>query len=558
MASFDRRKFLTGTMATAAAAATMGLGLEVFGDQAGALSNGPGRNGVSHATPKKGGHLIFGVDAEEQGFNPSTARFDEVGVMYARTVFDPLTTVTPTGKVVPYLAQSVTPNADYTQWVVTLRPNIVFHDGTPCDGAALLQNFVAQYNSLLVGPVLQPIVEKPLSKGIVQSGPLSVTINLVSPWIPFPYYLAGQIGGQIGYVAAPSMLNAANGGTTHPVGTGPFIFKSWEPNDHFTAVRNPHYWRKGLPHLGSIEFRPIPDDTARSEALSSGTIDMLITDTPQSVVKYRGNRQWSYIDDSQVTVGEPDMDCILLNLAKPPFDNPTVRLAMAKSQSAVQYSKVIDLGIDAPSNGLFVPGSPYYTRTSYPKYDPAAATQLVRQMQHATGQPISFNLGTTPTPSSIRAATYVQNKLEAVGFKVSIKTFQQNTLIDNALTGDFQAYLWRQFSAINPDMNYIFWSTTTLSTTSLSINMARNNDPKVEEALQIGRSNPSPAARVAAYQTVNQRFAVDLPYLWQDRAVWAAAAKPTVQNFANPTAPSGVRAMPFFGGSLWPTQIWKS
>ena len=77
---------------------------------AGATTNGPGRNGVSTKTPKKGGSLVFGVDAEEQGFDPTQARFDEVGVMYARTVFDPLTIVTANGDWAPYLAQSVVPN----------------------------------------------------------------------------------------------------------------------------------------------------------------------------------------------------------------------------------------------------------------------------------------------------------------------------------------------------------------------------------------------------------------------------------------------------------------
>ena len=78
---------------------------------AGAITNGPGRNGVSKAKPKKGGSLVFGVDAEESGFDPTQARFDEVGVMYARTVFDPLTIVTASGGWKPYLAQSVTANA---------------------------------------------------------------------------------------------------------------------------------------------------------------------------------------------------------------------------------------------------------------------------------------------------------------------------------------------------------------------------------------------------------------------------------------------------------------
>jgi ABC-type transport system substrate-binding protein len=542
-------------MATAASAAGLGMGLDFMtADPSGALTNGPGRNGVARGKPKRGGQLVFGVDAEEQGFDPTSGRFDEVGVMYARTVFDPLTTVTPNGQVVPYLAKSVVPNADYTQWTITLRSGVMFHDGTPCDAAALLYNLQAQYHSLLVGPVLQPVVEA--TNGFVQTGPLTVQVNLKSPWIPFPYYLAGQIGGQIGYVAAPSMLKNKNG-TTHPIGTGPFMFKEWVANDHFTAVRNPHYWRKGLPYLGSIEFRPIPDAASRSESLQAGTIDIMITDTPQEVVKFRGNRSYSYIDDSGVKIGEPDMNCVLLNLAQPPFNDASVRLAAAKALSSKQYAKTIDINVNPPTNGLFVPGSPYFAKTNYPKYDPTGAKHLVAQAK-AAGKSVSFTFGTTPSPSAVRSATYLQNAFQAVGFQVTQATFQQNDLINNALSGKFQAQGWRQFSAVNPDMNYIFWSTTTYSANNISINMARNNNPKVEQALLTGRSSQSAAARVAAYQQVNSLFAQDLPYLWNDRAVWALIANTHVQNFANPTAPSGAKSLPFFGGSAWPTQIWKT
>ena len=108
---FDRRSVLLGGAAAAAGVAgagALGMGLDGI---AGATTNGPGRNGMSTKTPKKGGSLIFGVDAEESGFDPTQARFDEVGVMYARTVFDPLTIVLANGDWAPYLAQSVVPNA---------------------------------------------------------------------------------------------------------------------------------------------------------------------------------------------------------------------------------------------------------------------------------------------------------------------------------------------------------------------------------------------------------------------------------------------------------------
>ncbi len=552
VSKFDRRTLLAGGAAAAAGfagASALGLGWDGI---AGATTNGPGRNGVSKATPKKGGSLVFGVDAEESGFDPTTARFDEVGVMYARTVFDPLTVILLNGDWAPYLAESVVPNASYTSWTITLRPNLMFHDGTPCNGAALVTNLEAQAKSLLTGVVISPTLVS-----ITQSGPLAATISFKSPWVPFPYYLAGGIGGQIAYLAAPSMLANPNG-TTHPVGTGPFVFQEWVPNDHFTATANPNYWRTGMPYLDSITYKPIPDEEARAEALKSGTIDLMITDTPQIITQFRGNRSYSYIDDSTHVAGEPDMNCTQLNCLAKPFSDPTVRRAAAMAINRNQYAKVIDENVLPVSNGLFTPGSPYYSTTPYPAYNPSEAARLVKQAEKTNGGPISFSYGSTNSPAAIRAAEYLEQAWKAVGFQVSTSIVEQNETINNALAGKYQALGWRQFGAVEPDLNYIFWSTTTVSSGSLSINMARNADPTIETALLAGRSSTDPAVRAAAYQTVNKRLGLDLPYLWLDRAVWAVIGDPDVQNFNNPTTPQGQAAYGMIGGSIWPTQIWIS
>jgi ABC-type transport system substrate-binding protein len=551
--TFDRRSLLIGGAATAAGVAVAGaLDLDSLAGAASASTNGPGLNGIGKGKPKKGGSLIFGVDAEEQGFDPTQARFDEVGVMYARTVFDPLTIVTANGGWKPYLAQTVTSTPDFTAWTITLRPNVLFHDGTACDGAALLTNLKAQAKSLLTGIIINPTLVS-----INQTGPLACTITFKSPWAPFPYYLAGGIGGQIAYVVAPAMLANKNG-TSQPVGTGPFMFKEWIPNDHFTATANPHYWRPGLPYLDQITFKPIPDEQARSEALKSGTIDIMITDTPQIITQYRGNKKYAYSDDSVHVAGEPDMNCIQLNCLAKPFNDPNVRRAAAMALNRPQYAKVIDEGILAVSNGLFVPGSPYYSSTPFPKYNPTEAKKLVKAAEKTAGGPISFTLGTTNGPAAIRAQEYVQQAMQEVGFKVTNTIVQQNDLINNALAGKFEALTWRQFGAVDPDLNYIFWSSTTVSSGPLSINMAHNADAKIEAALLQGRSSTNPAVRAKAYKTVNQRMALDVPYIWTDRAVWAVVSKPSVHNWNSPTAADGSAAFGVIGGSVWPTQIWKA
>ncbi|HMD45248.1 MAG TPA: ABC transporter substrate-binding protein [Acidimicrobiales bacterium] len=551
----DRRSFLARGAATAAGVLAAGgaADLALGAGPVLAATNGPGRNGVSTAKPRRGGSVVFGVDAEEQGFNPSSARFDEVGVMYARTVFDPLCITTASGGWAPYLAQSVTPNAEYTSWTITLRPNIMFHDGTPLNGAALQQNLEAQYNAGLTGIVLRPVIAD-----IKQTGPLTVTVDMKTPWLAFPFYLCGQAGGQLAYIAAPSMLNAPNGGTDNPVGTGPFKFSKWIPNDHFTAVRNPNYWRPGLPYLDQITYRPIPDANARGQALQSGTIDIMIVDTPQVIVTFRNNRSWSYIDDSGALAGEPDMNCVMLNVSKPPFNNAEVRLAAAKAISSSAYSKIVDIGVNPPINGVFVPGSPYYANPGYPTPDVAGAKKLVAKAQHETGKPVSFTLVSTNSPTAIRAAQYMAQQFQNVGMQVQSSYIEQNALINNALSGTFQALEWRQFGAVNPDLNYIWWSTTTANANGLSINMARNVDPQLEQALITGRTSPNPQTRIAAYKKVNELLAKDLPYVWNDRAVWAVVSKPSVQNWNNPTTPAGAKAYGMIGGSIWPTQIWLS
>lgn len=542
--SFDRRSFLAGGLALGAGAAL--LGSEGVAGASG--TNGPGRNGIATGKPKQGGTVNFGIDTEEGGFDPTSARWDEGGYLYGRTVFDPLAIVNAQGNVEPYLAQSITPNADLTEFTVTLRPGIVFHDGTPLDAQALYLNFEKAVTSPLTGPPLNTNVA-----GAKVTGPLSVTISTKTPWAPFPYYLAAA---QTAYMAAPSMLNNPNG-TSHPVGTGPFVFQNWVPNSHMTATRNPHYWRKGYPYLDSITFKPIIDPNARTAALSTGEIDMMHTNSPTSLQQFKGDKKWAYYDNSGQVLGQPTVQCIMLNTSAPPFNNKTLRQAMAMCINRTQFSKIIDKGVDAAMPGLFIPGSAYYTPTSYPKYDPAGAARLVQQVQRQTGQPVSFNYNSTSNSDVLRAAQFLQQAFAQAGMHMNINVIAQSTLINNALAGTYQATGWRQFGAVDPDLNYIWW-TSQLASGPIATNMARNIDPRIQAALLAGRATGVKSQRITQYQNINKYLAEDLPYLWLARDTWAVVANPKVQNFANPTTPSGSKAVAFDEGVLWPTQIWVS
>jgi peptide/nickel transport system substrate-binding protein len=552
----DRRSFLArGAVAGVglAAVGTTGGLLAACSSSSGSSSTTPGTSGhpdgISTATPKAGGALVFGTEAEEQGFDPTTATFDNTGIMYARTVFDPLAILAANGSVQPYLAQSITANADYTVWTVTMRPNLLFHDNTPCDAAAVAYNFNAQKNSLLTGQSLTTI------DTITVTSPLVVTVTMKSPWVPFDYYLAGGIGGQIAFIAAPSMLKNPQG-TTHPVGTGPFVFQEWHVNDHFTATKNPHYWRSGYPYLDSITYKPILDGNQLLNSLKAGSVDIIHSSLSVVTAGLRGDTSLAYIDDTVHVAGEPDMNCMMLNLAKPPFDNPKARQAAAMAINSEQYTKVINQGINPTSNGPFIQSSPYYVADNgYPEANPARARQLVQQVAQETGKAMALTLQHTPDASTVLIAEFLQQQLQVVGMTVTLDPILQNQQINNALLGTFDATVWRQFGAIDPDLNYIFWSPTTINP-GFSINMARNNDPALEAALLKGRQSSVQADRDAAYQEMNKLMGADIPYAWTARAVWSCGAQPSVQNFNNPTTPSGQPAFGFVTGAIWPTQIW--
>ncbi len=264
--------------------------------------------------PSEGGQLIFGTEAEEKGFSTTQGTFDTAGILYARTVFDPLAIIDADGRVQPYLAQSITANPDYTVWTITMRPNLVFHNGTPCDGAAVAENFALQQSSGLTGTAFTTITD------VSVPAPLVVTVTMKSPWVPFDYYLAGGIGGQIAFIAEPTWLKSGN--QTNPIGTGPFVFEVWNPNDHFTATRNPHYWRPNLPYLDSITFRPIPDSEQLLNTLESGGVDMIHTSFSQVTKSLRADTSLGYTDDSVHVAGEPDMLCLLLNSVQAPVRQP--------------------------------------------------------------------------------------------------------------------------------------------------------------------------------------------------------------------------------------------
>ncbi|HXY44575.1 MAG TPA: ABC transporter substrate-binding protein [Acidimicrobiales bacterium] len=566
--SFDRRAFLAKAAKGGAAFTLLGAGgtvLDACGGN-GSSSSSKTTTTLSKAKAvqigvnpppkgtKLGGSVTMGTEAEESGMDPTEAHFDSTGVCYARAVYDPLAMVTFDGDVVPYLAESIVPNKTFTEWTITLRPGLYFHDGTPCDGAALTFCMQRYQASGLVNFALTYWK----ANGASQSGPLSCTISMTDPWVAFPAWLAGYIGGQVAYVFSPTQYRKSESLlNTQPVGTGPFKFVKWEVNNFITFERNPHYWRKDalgrqLPYLDSWTYKPLPDVTTRYDALDGGTLQIMHTDDDPTIILMEANKKLNVLLDDEVRIGEPDCNFGMVNTADPTMKDLRLRQALAYSFSQPYYCTDIGKGLLEPITGPFSAPSPYYAPVKYPAYDPAKAKSLVASWSadHGGAKP-TIRYTTTSTPESLTSADFTQEMFEAAGFTVDVGTVQQSALIDDALFGSYQVFAWRQFANIDPDLNYVFWSST-----GGAIDFSRNDDPIIDAALDTARQTTDPATRIQAYQTVADRFAVDLPYIWASRDVWSIGASTSLQNWNNPTTVTGARGCPMISGIIWPTEMW--
>src|SRR6185436_11505739 len=188
--------------------------------------------------PRNGGELVVALANDTTNWNPATAAWTPSEFEVGRAIYDRLAVYGNSHELLPELVKSIDHNNDFTEWTITLRANIVFHDGSPLDAAALKTNLEAQQLSPVAGPLLVPV------KSIFVTGPLTVRISMRTPWSTFPHLLTSQAG----FVASPDTLTSPEG-AAHPIGTGPFAFSSAIPGQSVEVTKNSSYWRDGLPRL---------------------------------------------------------------------------------------------------------------------------------------------------------------------------------------------------------------------------------------------------------------------------------------------------------------------
>ena len=236
--------------------------------------------------------------------------------------------------IVPELATAWTWNADKTAISFTLRRGVTWHDGKPF-GA---QDVKCTWD-MLTGRSAAKLRLNPREawygnlESVTVEGDDRATFHLKRPQPAFLALLASGLSPVYPCHVSPAQMRA------HPIGTGPFKFVAFKPNESITLARNERYWKPDRPWLDGIEWTIIPNRSTQMLAFIAGKFDMTfpyeVTVAGMKDVESQAPRAVCAMSPTNVSIN------LLLNRDAPPFDNAELRHAFALALDRRAFTHIL-------------------------------------------------------------------------------------------------------------------------------------------------------------------------------------------------------------------------
>jgi peptide/nickel transport system substrate-binding protein len=305
--------------------------------------------------------------------------------------------------IVPDLATGWSWSEDGKQLTFPLRHGVKWHDGNPFTAADVKCTW-----ELLLGTASEKLRINPRKSWyrnldtVTTNGDYEVTFHLKRPQPALLSLLASGWSPVYPCHVSPREMR------TKPIGTGPFRFAEFKPNEMIKTVRNPDYWKPGRPYVDAIEWQIMKDLTTRNLAFIAGHSD--ISSPYGTTVPLL----------TDVKAQRPDAVCVLIstnvsrnlivNRDKPPFDNPELRRAMALTLDRKAFIDILtqgkgDIGATMlpPPEGLW--GMPAELLKALPGYDPdvaksrAAARRIMEKLGYGPNNRLAVTVSSRNIPA---------------------------------------------------------------------------------------------------------------------------------------------------------------
>jgi peptide/nickel transport system substrate-binding protein len=326
--------------------------------------------------------------------------------VYVHLVFNGLSRIDPDMTVKPDLAESWTASDDLKTWTFKLRSGVKFHHGRVLDA----DDVVATMQRIL-DPATGSRARTNLSMvdKVTAVDALTVRFDLNVPYAGFADIFADR---QLRIVPKDKLDELS----THPVGTGPFMFKSWSPGDRLELAKHPDYFEKGLPRLDGVTLRIVPESAARMAALESDAVD-IVWSMPYETVENLKNNPKARIDG----VSTPTWDGVILNNERRPFNDVRVRQALALTVDKAAIVELVLFGQGDPTFSPIPPSHPYFNRSL--KFNPpdiAKAKKLLVEAGYQNGFDVPMQVP-QEREQRVRLGVTVRDMARAAGIRINIE-----------------------------------------------------------------------------------------------------------------------------------------
>jgi peptide/nickel transport system substrate-binding protein len=475
-APIGRRAWLAG----------VGIGLATFPDLA---------RPAQAQGPRRGGTLVVGADVNPPGLDPHKSAAAHTW-MISEHIYSNLLRRDPDMNIVGDLAESWQAVTD-TTLVFRLRRGVQWHHGRALTADDVKYSFERLLDEKTASPwrSIWQIIER---IEVVDS--TAVRFVTKRPFAPFLSYLATP---HYSAIVPREIVDKHGDLQTNASGTGPFMLERFVPENAVVLKRNPSYYESGLPYLDGIEYRILPDETARLAALRAGTIHYTWSVDPLIDRQLQGARG--------ITLLDPKSYCaqhgLAFNQTKPPFSDVRVRRAVSVGVNRRELIGSVLRGRGSISTKIPPCDAPFgYTGDDrglpYHAADPALGRRLLAEAGFPNG--LDTTLEVPPRfPQTVRTGEVIKEQLAQVGVRVTLKQVEWGAGLKNFIRTEYEGMsmiplVWQP----DPDAHVydIFHS-------SSNINLGKFNDTVVDRLLEQGRTTVDRNRRVAIYQELQRHFA---------------------------------------------------
>jgi peptide/nickel transport system substrate-binding protein len=404
--SLGRRDFLRG-LATTGALAGAGSVLAACGGSS--PSTGTTTAPATSGKPKPGGDLKVGLT----GGSGADTLDPHKGLTYldtarAQCLYQPLLQLNNAAQTEFVLAEDISPHGSTANWVISLRHGITFHDGKPLTA----DDVIFTLRRIITGKLTGSTPLGPIDvKGLKALDTHTVLVPMTSPYgsfvdqLAYWYYL---------YIV-PAGFNPKQ-----PNGTGPFKYQSFTPGQRSVFVKNPNYWKSGLPYVDSITIIDFSDSVSLQNALTTGVIEGAgALEGPQiAVLKTASGVQTVVSRTGAITP-------FTMRVDQAPFSDVNVRQALRLLVDRQQLINSALNGDGTVASDVFSPYDPDFDSALHRSQDIAQAKFLLKK---AGQEKLAVQLVTSAVATgTVAMATVLQQQAKAAGVTINLKTVDSTT-----------------------------------------------------------------------------------------------------------------------------------